>query len=267
MSDFRFKQFTVSNDRSAMKVNTDGVLLGAAVTIDGACRADNSDGIFFTDRISPVTGDILDIGTGTGTIALMLAQRIFATGGGAMSPSEEGSPRIYAIDIDVPSVDEARANFGRSPWADRLSVEHVPLQGYVPRKKFDLIVSNPPYFDDSLRNPDGRKADARHTASLSFREILEFASRNLTVQGRVAMVLPSEVEKDLMRCARSYGLSPCRLLRIRTTEKKQPRRIIAEFSASAGMQAEPAPETLTIMKEGRYTDEYTALLGDFLVTL
>lgn len=312
MSDFQFKYFTVHNDRSAMKVNTDGVLLGAAVDIP-ACLVSST----VCSHDDTPAGNVLDIGTGTGTIALMLAQRIFA----AVSPSgvqpQAGSPRepltepqaelqaepqsepqsepqtepqaveaprIYAIDIDVPSVEEARKNFERSPWADRLGVECVPLQEYAPCQEFDLIVSNPPYFDDSLRNPDSRKADARHTNSLSFRDILEFASRRLSEDGLVAMILPSEVEKDLLRCARSYSLYPSRIIYVRTTERKAPRRIIVEFSrcrsvsspadcngrpegVSAGSLQKRREDTLIIMKEGRYTAEYTALLKDFLITL
>ncbi len=242
MSEFRFKQFTVFNDRSAMKVNTDGVMLGAAASLP-------------KDSVT----NILDIGTGTGTIALMLAQRTAEA-----FIDKTPKPVITAIDIDEASVEEAAANFARSPWADRLSVEKVALQDFDTSEEFALIVSNPPYFDDSLRNPDERKADARHTASLSFREILEFASRRLSSDGRVALVLPSEPEKELLRCARSYSLYPSRLMRIRTTEKKHPRRIIAEFSRERGELAE---ETLTIMQEGRYTAEYTALLKDFLIIL
>lgn len=296
MSDFQFKYFTVHNDRSAMKVNTDGVLLGAAVDIP-ACLVSST----VCSHDDTPAGNVLDIGTGTGTIALMLAQRIFAavspsgvqpqagspTEHQAGSPTEHWAveaPRIYAIDIDVPSVEEARKNFERSPWADRLGVECVPLQEYAPCQEFDLIVSNPPYFDDSLRNPDSRKADARHTNSLSFRDILEFASRRLSEDGLVAMILPSEVEKDLLRCARSYSLYPSRIIYVRTTERKAPRRIIVEFSrcrsvsssadcngrpegVSAGSLQKRREDTLIIMKEGRYTAEYTALLKDFLITL
>ena len=236
MSEFRFKQFSVINDRSAMKVNTDGVLLGAAVSTEAL----------------PAAPRILDVGTGTGTIALMLAQRV-------------PDAQVDAVEVDAPSALEASANFASSPWPDRLYLHGCALQSFVPDGKYDLVVSNPPYFDDSLRNPDGRKADARHTASLSYREILAFAAEWLTEDGAVAMILPSEVEKDLLRCARSYSLRASRILRVCTTEKKAPRRIVAEFSRTdAGAFRE---DTLVIMKEGRYTDRYTALLKDFLITL
>lgn len=239
MSEFRFKKFTVVNDRSAMKVNTDGVLLGAMAPLP--------------EGPSP---EILDIGTGTGTIALMLAQRL----------SDAGSDtyHITGIDIDEPSVAEAAANCANSLWADHLTVVRQPLQAFVPEAPVDLMVSNPPYYDDSLRNPDERKADARHTASLSFREILQFASEHLSESGRLALVLPSEVEKELLRCARSWSIHPAEIIRICTTARKAPKRIIVIFSRQ---RAELSEREFVMMSEGRYTSQYTALLDCFYINL
>lgn len=249
MSEFRFKKFSVVNDCSAMKVNTDGVLLGAMAPLP---------------EISGETGamagsgnvTVLDIGTGTGTIALMLAQRL----------SEAGfqTYQITGIDIDGPSVTEAAANFESSPWPAHLTAVQQPLQSYAPSEKIDLIVSNPPYYDDSLRNPDERKADARHTASLSFREILQFASDHLSEEGRLALVLPSEVERELLRCARSWSIYPERLVRIHTTARKQPKRMVVTFSRR---RADLSEEQFVMMEEGRYTSQYTALLGCFYINL
>ena len=278
MPEFRFKRFSVLNEQSAMKVNTDGVLLGAAVSlgvpasdylravvpapegfpvVDVALQPARSEG---SPEPYPCAGGplrCLDIGTGTGTIALMLAQRL----------SDLGQPfRIDAIDIDVPSAEEAGANFSRSPWADSLAVFRTPLQTFEPTGPYDLIVSNPPYYDDSLRNPDPRKADARHTESLSYADVFAFASLHLAPGGRVALVLPSEAERPLLRSARSSGLPPARLLRISTASGKPPRRIIAEFLKSES----PLPlreQSRTIMQEGRYTGEYTALLQDFYINM
>lgn len=255
---FRFKRFDVVNERSAMKVNTDGVLLGAAMTVRDADRT------------------LLDIGTGTGTIALMAAQRLK----GAEIPGQAGNDavnqagdekreevRIDAIDIDEPSATEAAANFSDSPWPDVLHAYNVSLDRYAaevagPDVSFDLIFSNPPYFDESLQAPQERRNNARHTSTgLSFREILEFSSRHLTGQGRVSMVLPADLEAQLTRHARMCGLHLFRILRVRTVPRKAPSRIIAEF-ARTRCEA-PSEELLTIQNEGKYTQEYLSLTRDF----
>ena len=222
-----------------MKVNTDGVLLGAAMTLNG------------TER------NLLDVGTGTGVIALMAAQRLESTGAHEFT--------VCAIDIDSPSAEEASLNFRNSPWADHLEISNTSLQAYEPDKDFDLIFSNPPYFDNSLENPDRRKTEARHTESLSYREICSFSSNHLSEDGRLAIILPSEEKDKLFREGRSYGLFPCRLVLIRTTEKKKPRRIIAEFSRKRTGGIETT--TLTIQKDGKYTDEYQELTGSFYIFL
>lgn len=220
-----------------MKVNTDGVLLGALMTI------------------SPGSRNLLDVGTGTGAVALMAAQRL--------SASCAGPVHVDAVDVDAPSVREAAENFASSPWASSLSVFGSPLQEFVPGRVYDHIFSNPPYFEDSLANPDSRKADARHTASLSYRDIFAFAAQFLSAGGLVSLILPSEARDPLLREARSYGFFPCRIVDIRTTPAKAPRRIVAEFSRT---RVEcPQTSILTIQEEGRYTSEYAALLKDFLI--
>ena len=246
MSVFRFKQFDVVNEDSAMKVNTDGVLLGAAMTV------------------RPEDRSFLDVGTGTGTIALMTAQRI----GGLLS--EDGADRnasgirIDAIDIDAPSATEAAMNFRRSPWSGILHASSMSLAEYAesaPDAVFDLIFSNPPYFESSLPAPQERRNAARHTSALSYRELLDFASARLTPQGRISMVLPSDQEAGLCRHARMCGLHLFRILRVRTVPRKMPSRIIAEFSRSRCQQ--PVEELLTIQDEGKYTEEYLSLTRDF----
>ena len=238
MSVFRFKKFEVVNERSAMKVNTDGVLLGAAMTI------------------LPSDKFLLDIGTGTGTIALMAAQRLSAIS------SDEVT--VDAIDIDEPSASEAAANFAASPWAHNLSAHHLSLDEFAAgnQTRYDLIFSNPPYFEDSLTAPDARKSTARHTSvGLSYRDIFEFAKTHLTAEGRVSIVLPSDLENDMTRYARMSGLHLFRILRIRTVPRKSPSRIIAEFSSSRPVQL--VEELLTIQDEGKYTQEYLSLTCDF----
>ena len=251
MSVFSFKRFNVVNERSAMKVNTDGVLLGALMTI------------------TPDDRRLLDIGTGTGTIALMAAQRLADSV--AISDVQSGiQSHIDAIDIDEPSASEAAANFKASPWNGIMTAHHASLETFSgslsaswdPAFSYDLIFSNPPYFEDSLTAPDQRKSTARHTSEgLSYRDIFEFASARLSDKGRVALVLPSEQEAALCRYARMCGLHMFRIVRVRTVPRKAPRRIVVEFSRCRPQ--EPEDITLTIQNEGQYTQEYLSLMKDF----
>ena len=242
MGVFRFKKFEVVNERSAMKVNTDGVLLGAGMTI------------------SPSDRRLLDVGTGTGTIALMSAQRL-------SSLTEEYNDIIIdAVDIDKVSAEEAGANFANSPWKEKLHAYNAALDefsdGLEADVRYDLIFSNPPYFEDSLLAPDERRCNARHTSTgLSYRELLEFASERLTADGRMAIVLPAEQEAPLCRYSRMCGLHLFRIMRIKTVPRKAPSRIIAEFSRERCPQ--PEEVTLTIQNEGKYTEEYLSLTHDF----
>lgn len=232
-----------------MKVNTDGVLLGAVVPV---CNADYR---------------VLDIGTGTGVIALMLAQRLTAD---TEQASRMQPLRILGIDIDPDAAAEAAANFASSEWAEALTSEEISLESLAVRlagtasEAFDIIVSNPPYYDSSLTNPDGKKAVARHTdlpqGSLSYRDVMEFAARHLSETGRLSVVLPSDQEFAALRYARMCGLHLSHLLRVRTVERKQPKRFIATFVTAP---CECLPKMLTIMEKGKYTDEYISLVKDF----
>ena len=239
MGVFRFKKFDVVNERSAMKVNTDGVLLGASMTIRPSDRR------------------LLDVGTGTGTIALMAAQRLSAFTG-------QEKALIDAIDIDWVSAEEAGANFNNSPWADMLDVRCASLDEFAQGNdtEYDLIFSNPPYFEDSLPALQERRSNARHTSTgLSYRELLEFASEHLADEGRFSVVLPSEQEMPLCRYARMSGLHLFRIIRVKTVPRKEPSRIIAEFGRKRCEM--PEEVILTIQKEGKYTEEYLSLTHDF----
>ena len=241
MSVFHFKRFSVVNERSAMKVNTDGILLGALMTI------------------RPEDRRFLDVGTGTGTIALMAAQRI-------ESIAADLEIHIDAIDIDEPSASEAVANFIASPWSSILAAHHASLESFAAAscqsEKYDLIFSNPPYFEDSLTAPDQRKSTARHTSDgLSYRDIFEFAAGRLSEDGRVALVLPADQEAALCRYARMCGLFLSRIVHIRTVPRKAPSRIVAEFSRNR--TENPEEDLLTIQNEGQYTQEYLSLMKDF----
>lgn len=232
---FRFRRFEVRNEASALKLGTDAVLLGTAMTV------------------LPSDVRLLDIGTGTGVIALIAAQRLSDMTGGS-------GFMIEAIDIDAPSAGEAGLNFADAPWRASLSVSNVALGDFIPSEPYDLIFSNPPYYDNSLLNPDAREATARHTESLSYREICAFASEWLAPEGRLSLILPYDCSAMLRRTAASFGLFPFRLVSVRTTAAKQPRRLIAEFSRS---RKDPEESTLTLQDGNGRTGEYTALTKDF----
>lgn len=251
MSVFHFKRFDVRNELSAMKVNTDGVLLGAA-----------------TD-VFPEDARVLDVGTGTGTVALMIAQRL------AEVRSPGGSWHIQGIDIDSPSASEAAENFGQSPWSGHLQAMNVGLAAFdgADAEGFDLIVSNPPYYDNSLQAPDARRNSARHTGDpgnpstaepLSFREILEYAASHLADHGRVSMILPADQEKALLRHARMCGFLPWKILRIKTVERKPVSRLVVQFRKRGEMTDAPVEETLTLLNEkGKRTSQHASLITDY----
>lgn len=252
MGIFRFRHFSVENVESAMKVNTDGVLLGALMTVRPS------------DRTS------LDIGTGTGTIALMAAQRLSGLNGRIqdvpdMSPdSDAGTARIVAIDIDEASALEAGRNFAASPWPGMLEAVHSSLADFRTSGAytcFDHIFSNPPYYDLSLRAPDLRRNAARHTESLSYRDLIACAADIMADDGILSVILPADSELWLMRHARMSGLYPFRIVRIRTTERKKPSRIVVEFYRKR--QDTPADSLLTIHDGPSYTQEYMDLTRDF----
>ena len=228
MAGFRFKQFAVEQDDVAMKVGTDGVLLGAWADCDSA-------------------KNILDIGTGTGVIALQMAQR---------NPEAQ----VQAVEIDDAAAKRARANFDNSPWAERLEVEQSAVQEFEPAEKFDLIVSNPPYFVDSLLPPDERRSTARHTHDLTFEELDEAVARLLSEDGKFALILPiTEFEKYLT-------LTQLHLVRrcdVHSVEGGATKRVMGEFAKRPTVEI--ACENLAIEKgkRGDYTDEYRALTKEF----
>lgn len=231
---FRFKQFTVCDERSAMKIGTDGVLLGAWADIEDDSR-------------------ILDVGTGTGLIALMLAQR-------------NASAEIVGVDISHEAIGEARDNFLNSPWAKRLSVTEGDVCSFESNEKFDHIVSNPPYFVDSLHSPDSLRTMARHTSSLKFEDLVTSAVRLLRPGGRLSVILPTECTMQF-RFAAFGRLWLCRQLNVVTKAGDSPRRTLMEFCLS-DKPLMPSVATLTMRhRDSSYTEEYRQLTEDFYISL
>lgn len=245
---FRFKQFTVWHDRCAMKVGTDGVLLGAWA---GPGRPGGmSEG-------SPQT--VLDIGTGSGLVALMLAQRF-------------PEAQVTGIDSDAEAAAQARENFTGSPWPQRLRAAHISLQEFcrgtaatAAARRFDLIVSNPPFYDTTLTSPDPLRTAARHTGGLTHEELLLLSAGLLSDTGVFSLIVPSESEKSILRLAERSRLHLLRLTRVYTRASSGPRRILASF----GRYQIPHPVEDTLMltdAEGARSPEHKALTQDFYLT-
>ena len=226
-SRFTFKQFAVEQSGAAMKIGTDGVLLGAWVDVVNANR-------------------VLDVGTGTGVIALMMAQR-------------SGAQTIVGVDIEQGAVECAVANFASSPWAGRLMAVQSSVQDFED-EKFDLIVSNPPYFSHSLLCPDSCRTTARHTTSLTLEQLDASVCRMLEKRGRFALILPTE------QMERYLALTQLNLVRrcdVRSRSESETIRTMAELSF--GGRESVVCESLTIYEdEGRqYTAQYRELTKDF----
>lgn len=216
-----------------MKVGTDGVLLGAWVNLDGACR-------------------LLDVGTGTGLIALMMAQRSDAI--------------IDAIDIDNDACAQAMENIKNSPFAGRVNVFHQALEDFHPRQNggYDRIVSNPPYFVDSLRCPDNKRTIARHTDTLTLEGFLTHGKQLLNPSGKLALILPFDQLDQLKAKSQAIDLHCHRLTRVVPVEGGQPKRLLAELSPQPNLN--PTHETLIIEdKEHHYTEAFVALIRDYYI--
>ncbi len=246
-SSFEFKKFIVYHDRCAMKVGTDGVLLGAWASLNRqACSA------------SPEARRILDVGTGTGLIALQLAQRY-------------ESALVAAIEIDADAALQARENAARSPWAERITVSCCDFKTYSPDVKFDLIVSNPPYFVDALKCPDFRRNTARHTDSLNYDLLFRHSASLLWERGELALVIPTEAESIVMDAAWQHHFHPVRRCRVFTKPGKPCRRLLLGFRfepAVSFLEEACVEEVLCIRSSAdEYTPEYVALTKEFYLKM
>ena len=227
---FRFKQFEVWHDKCAMKVGTDGVLLGAWCPIGEfrnlgiqEFRSTSEQAQSASEPLPPIK--VLDIGTGSGLIALMLAQRL-----SSLYTLHPMPYTIHAIDIDAGAVEQSRFNFAQSPWAKHLVCKQSALQDYQAEESFDLIVSNPPYFQASLKNPDQARAAARHTDLLSYGELIRHAARLLSERGVLALILPAEAEPEIIALAKEQELYPTHLTYVHSKPGKEAKRILIAFS-------------------------------------
>ena len=209
-----------------MKVGTDGVLLGAWCPLP--LTATPSPLHPTHDNDTPYT--VLDIGTGSGLIALMLAQRLLPT-----------IPRltIDAIDMDADAVSQANYNFEQSPWAKHLHAHQTSLQSWQSKTKYNLIVSNPPYFQASLKNPDNQRATARHTDTLSYRELIVNSTRLLHTNGTLALVLPIESKDEILTLAQENGLYPTHTTHVHSKPGKPAKRLLIALSAHRLIASSP----------------------------
>ena len=240
---FRFKQFYVRHDRCAMKVGTDGVLLGAWAPVTG-------------DRL-PVTGyRILDVGTGSGLIARMLMQRC------------EGA-EVDAIDIDEAAVEQAKENGVRAYKARlqdwRLEIGNLSNGQSSNRQLYDLIVSNPPYFQNSLKNPDKGREMARHTDTLSYEDLVKHSARLLKQGGCLALILPAEAEAKIRQLAATEDLYLTHATRVYSKEGKKPKRVLMAFRFKiSNFKSQIVEDSLVLENEhGGRSEAYQELTKDF----
>jgi tRNA1Val (adenine37-N6)-methyltransferase len=236
---FEFKRFTVNQSGAAMKVGTDGVLLGAWA------------------RVEPSQRRLLDVGTGTGLIALMLAQR-----------TEEWEAVIDAVEIDEGSFRQAAENFAASPWSAKLHAQHVPIDNYAPNAQsegvvYDHIISTPPYFVDSLKAPEERRAAARHADSLPYEVLAARSAALLTTDGLLSIIIPADGESRFCMAADRCGLYVSRRTVVKSLPTAPPKRVMLEFSPARPAAIEESELLIETSQGGNYSEEYRQLTKDF----
>ena len=228
---FSFRQFDIHQERCAMKVGTDGVLLGAWA--NGGKR-------------------ILDIGTGTGLIAIMMAQRY-----------DEAT--VEAVELDEDAAQQAKENASASPFGNRIDIHSYAIQQYSVPIKFDSIVSNPPYFVDSLHNPDPQRSAARHACTLTYKDLFVAVKRLLASDGEFSAVIPTECLSQFTSEAYLAGLSQSRRCYIRTTPRKQPKRALVAFRHADESHSMESAEECLQNADGTRSLWYDTLTKDFYI--
>jgi len=243
MKPFDFKQFTVHQDRCAMKIGTDGVLLGAWTPLENQ------------------PDSILDIGAGTGVVALMLAQRSTAD-------------TIDAVEVNGNAFEQCVENFEASPWADRLFCYHASFQEFFEDlnddetrmdETYDLIVSNPPFYSEAISSGTLSRGQARQNGALPFEVLFKGVTKLLSKNGTFCLIIPKREEEQVILLAKDHSLAPARILRVRGNPSSPIKRSLMEFSFSE----KPILETeLTIEKQRhQYTEEYICLTQEFYLKM
>ena len=234
---FQFKQFSVEQDRCAMKVGTDGVLLGAWSPIP--------ENIF----------SVLDVGAGTGIIALMLAQRTTAE-------------QIDALEIDEEAYEQAVENFENSPWGDRLFCFHAGLDEFIeePEDEYDLIISNPPFYTEDFKTESEQRDLARFADAMPFEDLVEAADLLLSENGIFSVIIPYKEEEKFIALAKDFDLFPIKITRVKGTPTTEIKRSLLAFSRHF---SENFPEDELVIETSRhiYTEEYIALTKDFYLKM
>ncbi|WP_196885571.1 tRNA1(Val) (adenine(37)-N6)-methyltransferase [Aureivirga sp. CE67] len=230
---FRFKQFEIFQDKTAMKVGTDGVLLGAWANPENANK-------------------ILDIGTGTGLISLMLAQR-------------NNQAEVFALEIEKNAFEQAKENFENSIWEKRIVIENCSLQEFQTEEKFDLIVSNPPFYTTTFKNEDEKRALARHSESLPYEKLLEKTSELLSTEGKCSFIIPFTEEENFIQIAKDFKLYPERITRVRGRKEAPLKRSLLEFSFK--QKEVKISELIIEIERHHYTEEYVKIVKDFYLKM
>lgn len=229
---FQFKQFTVHQDRCAMKIGTDGVLLGAWTSINHQPQS------------------ILDLGAGTGVIALQMAQR-------------SDAPTIDAVEIDADAYEQCAENFENSPWGDRLFCYHASAQEFAMEidEKYDLIVSNPPFFSEDVKSPDEARNTARFADALPFEHLLACVAHLLSEQGTFSTIIPKSEEDRFLHIANENGLHVHRKCDVQGRPQAKVKRVLFEF----GKQIKNPIESQLILELDRhvYSEEFKKLTAAF----
>lgn len=228
---FRFKQFTIRQDRCAMKVSTDGVVFGAWPRAEGAKR-------------------ILDIGTGTGLLALMAAQR-------------NSIAHIDAVEIDQDAAEQAAENAMASPWADRVRVHWMDVRRSHVSDPYDLILCNPPYYTGYMEATDARTSLAKHSSELSFTELMQVVDKLLAQEGRFAVIVPVDREKALLGSAEHFGIRTCRRGSLSYIEGRPFKRVLLELWR--GDAVDVFDPLIVEHQPGSYTEAYRKLLQPFML--
>ncbi|WP_160068634.1 tRNA1(Val) (adenine(37)-N6)-methyltransferase [Sphingobacterium bovisgrunnientis] len=229
---FRFKEFEINQEGCAMKINTDGVLLGAYVQANNPYR-------------------ILDIGTGTGVIALMLAQRF-------------QDANIDAVEIDIEAYQTSLDNFKNSPFASRIQGNLGSFEDLQVANKYDLIVSNPPFYTNSLHNPDARKKIARHADFDFFKKLLDFAKTNLSDKGQLDLILPNELAEYVINEGKRQGLHLIKLVAIKSFSDSDVIRNIISLSRQT-TEAFKKEEFVIYQEKSVYSEAYRTILKPFFL--